>query len=106
MIKKKCCYRNVVLIKKQWSDMWNVIVGGHVLVGEFSREALIRETEEELGIDIDDCDIRYLVGSTSIDTHKDIINKYFNGCYIITKNIDLAKIKLQIEEVSEVCFLL
>lgn len=103
MIKKKCCYRNVVLIKKQWSDMWNVIVGGHVLVGEFR---LIRETEEELGIDIDDCDIRYLVGSTFIDRHKDIINKYFNGCYIITKNIDLAKIKLQIEEVSEVCFLL
>lgn len=90
--------------KKQWSDMWDVTVGGHVLVGEFGREALIRETKEELGIDIADCDIRYLVGSTSIDTHKDIINKHFNECYTITKNIDLAEIKLQKEEVSEVRF--
>lgn len=90
--------------KKQWPDMWDVTVGGHVLAGEFGREALIRETKEELGIDIDDCDIRYLVGSTSIDTHKDIINKHFNECYVIIKNIDLAKIKLQNEEVSEVRF--
>lgn len=90
--------------KKQWPDMWDVTVGGHVLAGEFGREALIRETKEELGIDIDDCDIRYLVGSISADTHKDIVNKHFNECYIITKDIDLSKIKLQKEEVSEVRF--
>jgi len=90
--------------KKQWPNKWDVTIGGHVLMGEFGREALIRETKEELGIDIDDCDIKYLVGSTSIDTHKDIVNKHFNECYIITKDIDLSKIKLQKEEVSEVRF--
>ena len=57
-----------------------------------------------MGIDIDDGDIRYLVGSTSIDIHKDIVNKHFNECYIISKKVDLSKIKLQEEEVSEVRF--
>ena len=49
-----------------------------------------------------DTNIKYLVGSTSIDTHKDIVNKHFNECYIITKNIDMSDIVLQKEEVSEV----
>lgn len=90
--------------KKQWLNKWDVTIGGHVLAGEFGREALIREAKEELDIDIDDNDIKYLIGSTSIDVHKDVINKHFNECYIITKDVDLSKIKLQEEEVSEVRF--
>ena len=34
--------------------MWDVTVGGHVDSGEFGRQALIRETKEELGIEISD----------------------------------------------------
>ena len=32
----------------------------------------------------------------------DIINKHYNECYLITKNIDISDIKIQKEEVSEV----
>ncbi len=88
--------------KKLWPNMWDVTVGGHVNCGEFGRQALIRETKEELGIEINDDDIKYLVGSTSINEQGDIINKHYNECYLITKNIDTSKIKLQKEEVSEV----
>ena len=28
--------------KKMWPNLWDVTVGGHVLSGEFGREALIR----------------------------------------------------------------
>lgn len=52
--------------KKLWPNMWDVTVGGHVNAGEFGRQALIREVKEELGIEINDNDIKYLVGSTSI----------------------------------------
>ena len=52
--------------KKQWPNKWDVTIGGHVLAGEFGREALIREAKEELDIDIDDNDIKYLIGSTFI----------------------------------------
>ena len=67
--------------KKLWPNMWDVTVGGHVKTGEFGRQALIRECKEELGIEINDNDIRYLVGSTSINEQGDIINKHYNECY-------------------------
>ena len=88
--------------KKLWPNMWDVTVGGHVDAGEFGRQSLIREVKEELGIDITDDDIKYLVGSSSINIKGDIINKHYNECYLITKDIDISKIKLQEDEVSEV----
>ena len=75
---------------------------GHVDAGEFGRQAIIRETKEELGIEIDDKDIRYLVGSTSENIQGDIINRHYNECYLIIKDIDISDIKVQEEEVSEV----
>lgn len=88
--------------KKLWPNLWDVTVGGHVDSGEFGRQALIREVKEELGIEINDNDIKYLVGSTSVNTKGDIINKHYNECYLITKKVDLSQIILQEEEVSEV----
>ncbi len=88
--------------KKLWPNMWDVTVGGHVETGEFGRHALIREVKEELGIEINDNDIKYLVGSTSINEEGNIINKHYNECYLIMKNINILDIKVQKEEVSEV----
>ena len=87
--------------KRAWPNMWDVTVGGHVDAGEFGRQALIREAKEELGLDITDDEIKYLVGSASIDTAKGI-NKHYNECYLILKDVDISEIKLQKEEVSEV----
>lgn len=88
--------------KKLWPNMWDVTVGGHVDAGEFGRQALIREVKEELGIEIKDDDVKYLISSTSINEQGDIINKHYNEYYLITKNIDISDIKIQKEEVSEV----
>ncbi len=88
--------------KKLWPNMWDVTVGGHVNAGEFGRQALIREVKEELGIEINDNDIKYLVGSTSINVQGDIINKHYNECYLITKSISISDIKIQEDEVSEI----
>lgn len=55
--------------KKLWPNMCDVTVGGHVDAGKFGRQALIREAKEELGIEINDDDIKYLIGSTSINEH-------------------------------------
>ena len=88
--------------KKLWSNLWDVTVGGHVDSGEFGRQALIREIKEELGIDVNDDEVKYMLGSTSINTKGNIINKHYNECYIILKDIDISKVVLQKEEVSEV----
>jgi len=90
--------------KRLWPNLWDVTAGGHVDSGEFGRQALIREVKEELGIDINDDDIKYLVGSTSINKQGDIINKHYNECYLITKTINISDIKVQENEVSEVRF--
>lgn len=34
--------------KKLWPNLWDVTTGGHVDSREFGRQALIRETKEEL----------------------------------------------------------
>lgn len=88
--------------KKLWPNLWDITAGGHVLAGEFGYQALIREMKEELGVDVSKDEIMYLVGSTSTNVKGDIINNHFNECYIVTKDIDISKIKLQEEEVSDI----
>ena len=60
--------------KKTWPNMWDVTAGGNVLAGEFDFQAIIRECKEELGIEF----------------------------HIASKEIDITKLQLQEEEVSEV----
>ena len=88
--------------KKLWPDLWDITAGGHVLAGEFGYESLIREVKEELGIELEPENLLYLVGSTSENIKGNIINRHYNECYIINKDVDISDIKVQEEEVSEV----
>lgn len=88
--------------KKLWPGLWDVTAGGHVLAGEFGEQALIREVKEELGIEIKENEIRYLVGSTSSNIKGNIVNNHFNECYIITKQVKIEDVNLQKEEVEEI----
>lgn len=88
--------------KKLWPNMWDVTAGGHVLAGEFGFQTIIRETKEELGIELDKSEMIFLGSSRSSNVKGDIINNHFNEYYIANKDIDETKLKLQEEEVSEV----
>ena len=88
--------------KKLWPNRWDVTVGGHVDAGEFGKQTLIRECKEELGINVQDNEIKYLIGSTSVYKKNNIINKHYDECYLIMKDIDISKLKLQKEEVEDV----
>ena len=90
------------LNKKLWPDKWDVTVGGHVESGEFGLQTIIRECKEELGIDVTEKEVRYLVSSTSVYENDDFHNKHYDECYLIVKDIDISKLQLQKEEVSEV----
>lgn len=89
-------------LKKLWPDLWDITAGGHVLTGEFGEQALIREVKEELGIDICSNEVKYLVGSSSVNEKGNIVNKHFNECYLIKKDVDIKDVKLQAEEVSDI----
>ena len=87
--------------KKLWPNKWDVTVGGHVCSGEFGINAIIRECREELGLNVEEKDIRFIVSSISVYKKNNYINKHFDECYLITKDVDISKLNLQKEEVAE-----
>src|SRR5688572_20562127 len=50
-------------------DMWDFPAGGHVDSGEESIVACLREAKEELGIDVNESDIKYLFTVKSTPGH-------------------------------------
>lgn len=73
------------------------MTGGHVLSGETSKEAIIREVKEELGLDISNEDIIY-IGAL-------LFGIPFGEIYYLKKDLDITKLKLQQEEVEKVKYL-
>lgn len=80
--------------KKRWADLWDVSVGGHVISGETSDLAAVRETKEELGLDI------VLAGKRPALTLS--FGNGFDDMYTLEKEVDLSKLVLQEEEVQMV----
>ena len=80
--------------KRKWSGLWDLSVAGSAVFGENSREAAERESDEELGIQIDLSDAR-----PSLTVHWE---KGFDDIYILTMDIDTDKLVLQQEEVKAV----
>lgn len=89
--------------KKMWPNMWDISAGGHVLAGEYGYQAAIREAEEELGIsDVKTQEMLFIESCLSHQEKGNIIDNMLNEYYIIYKDIDINKLQLQEEEVSEV----
>ncbi len=80
--------------KHSWSGMWDLSVGGSSVTGDTSLSAAIRETEEELGIQLSTDELRRVL---TIQT-KDILD----DIYIVNKNVDETALTLQAEEVAQV----
>lgn len=88
--------------KKMWPNMWDITAGGHVIAGEFGFQTIIREVKEELGIDLDKNDMTFIGSAVSSNIKGENISNLFNEFYIVNKDVDETKLKLQEEEVSEV----
>lgn len=68
--------------------------GGHPVSGETSKQGIITEIKEELGIDIPEENIELF---KTIKTEDDFVDIYY-----LKEDIDINKIKIQKEEVSDV----
>lgn len=88
--------------KKLWPNLWDVAVGGHVEAGEFGYQAAIRETKEELGINLKPQDLIHIGSAISENRKGEIINRHFNDYYAVYLNLDPTTLTLQPDEVSEV----
>lgn len=90
---------NKILIQKRSSqkrlepNVW-AMTGGSVIIGENSKQTIIRESKEELDINVNGDDLklitRFKTGNVWIDT------------YIIKKDYDISEMKFKEDEVSEV----
>ena len=88
--------------KKLWPNLWDITAGGHVLSGEFGYQTVIRETKEEIGVDITNSDLVFIGGTKSENVSGDVINRHFNEFYIVHKDIDESDIVLQEDEVQDI----
>lgn len=82
--------------KKGWTNMWDISVGGSAVSGDNSQKAAEREVFEELGLEID------LTGMRPVFTMS--FECGFDDYYIVEMDVDVSKLRLQPEEVSEARF--
>lgn len=81
--------------KKSNPGLWDCAVAGHVLSGENSVNAILREAKEELNLDLIENDLKLIYSNVGYD------DKYqFHDVFIIKKEIDVNKITIQKEEVE------
>ena len=85
--------------KKNHPNKWDMPSAGHVVAGETSIQGAIRETFEELGIQTKESDYKFVF--------EYIQDKSFEiaQVYLLKMNIDISRLNLQKDEVSEVNWL-
>lgn len=80
-------------------DKWDMSAAGSVVLGEDSRTAIIRETREEIGIDLADSDFRII---STMYMHRKNGSGIFEDIYIVRMTPELSGLTLQKEEVEAV----
>lgn len=80
--------------KRSWSGMWDLTVGGSSVVGDTSLTAAIRETSEEVGVQLAPDELKRVL---TIQTEC-----IFDDVYIVKKDLDETALTLQYEEVEQV----
>ncbi len=92
---KMLCQKRVAS-KKVYPNLWDLSCGGCVDAGETLRAGALRETKEELGLDLP-ADI-----TPSLTVY---FNYGFDDVYCVTMDVDEQAVVIQAEEVSEVRWL-
>ena len=90
--------------KKTNPEKWDISVAGHVSSGQTSIQAAIREVKEEVGIDINENDLKFICtyksGGKLFDNY---VANHINDFYIVEKEkINLSEIKIQEDEVQDI----
>ena len=80
--------------KRSWSGMWDLTVGGSSVAGDTSLTAAIRETSEEVGVQLAPEELRRVLTIQSECVLDDI--------YVVKKDLDETALTLQYEEVEQV----
>lgn len=88
--------------KENWPGWWDVSVAGHVAAGETAIETVIRETREELGIEVREATYAGSLIEQCVLRDGAYIDNEIHDIFVATRAIDLGELVLDPEEVAEV----
>lgn len=100
--------KNEILIQKRAAtkrkhpNLWDFSCAGHLSTGDTSILGAIREIEEELGVKVNQKNMKLI--DTLVKSYSpkpEFYENEFQDVYVCLEDIDIDKIKLQKEEVSE-----
>ena len=91
--------------KDSHPNMWDISSAGHLIAGEDNLATAVREIKEELGVDVSASDLRLIGSRKKFGKYAtSFINNEFQDVYLLRMSLDVNKLRLQPEEVSEAKF--
>lgn len=83
--------------------LWDVSVAGHVNAGESVKQAAIRETKEEIGLDIFENDLKQIGVFNCFQSYNNgIIDNEFHNTFIAELKVPISNLIPHIEEVASI----
>lgn len=91
--------------KQTFPNLWAISIAGHVMSGETSLEAAIREIKEEIGIDINSNTLKHIFSVKRNQPYKNSTLHVHDDVYLLEYDLDIDKAKLQREELTDIKFI-
>lgn len=92
--------------KDSYPNMWDISSAGHLTAGDDSLAGAIREIKEELGIEVKPSQFKLIGTRKTADRYTaSFINNEFSDIYLLRLSLNVKKLHLQKEEVSEVKYI-
>lgn len=86
-------------------NVWDVSAAGHIASGDTPEATAVREAKEELDLDIDPKKFKF-IGIKKVDEAMDGWNhRVFNWTYLLKADLDIKKLQLEADEVSDIRWL-
>ena len=81
--------------------LWDVSVAGHIDAGETAKQAAIRETKEEIGLDIVENDLKPIGIFPCFQSYENgVVDNEFHNTFLAELNVPISKLTPQVDEVE------
>ena len=97
--KKQLLLQKRSATKKSHPNCWDISGAGHIRSGETVIEGAIRELNEELGIKVNEGDLKFIA---IVKSTKNLQNQEFSYVYLLKSNNKIKDYTFEDNEVSEV----